>query len=100
MPKKLFKNGSSFSTTVASSWDILHNMEIMLIRIAILLVIFLGGLFTILAIAGKEWRQLKRSEGTATESLWETCVDIDTIVTINTCQTIKTSDLEKNNVKG
>ena len=83
---------------MASSRDILHKMAIILIRIAILLVIFLGGLFTIIAIAGKEWRQLKGSKITATESLWEICGE--TIWTKKTCETIKTSELEKNNVKG
>lgn len=77
----------------------MHKMAIMLIRIAILLVIFLGGLFTLLAIAGKEWRQLKKSGVAASQSLWEICI-VDETRTAEICQTLKTSELAKNNVKG
>lgn len=75
-------------------------MSIMLIRIAILFVILLGGLFTIIAIAGKEWRQRENSAGTikGTEGLWERCIEEKGVSKI--CATIKTSVLDKINVKG
>ena len=76
----------------------MHKMAIMLIRIAILLVIFLGGLFTLLAIAGKEWRQLKESGDAVSQGLWGICVDQIGIAEI--CQTLKTSEFAKEYVKG
>ena len=62
--------------------------------------ILLGGLFTIIAIAGKEWRQGENSAGTIkeTEGLWESCIEEKGVSKI--CATIKTSVLDKINVKG
>ena len=68
-------------------------MAILLIRIAILFVIFLGGLFAILAIAGKEWRQRKEPGGTATFGLWDTCSDPK--VGPKVCITLTKSNLER-----
>ena len=75
-------------------------MSIMLLRIAILFVISLGGLFTIIAIAGKEWRQLKYNGGTIkqTAGLWKGCIERKGLSKI--CGTIKTSELDEINVKG
>ena len=52
-------------------------MSIMVIRIAILLVIFLGGLFNIIAIAGREWRQLEVGAGLIKQTfgLWDGCIE-------------------------
>ena len=101
IPRKVYlKNLCNFqcSAPVIWSWDIVHKMAIMLKRIAILLVIFLGGLLTLLVIAGKEWIQLKDSGDAASQGLWEICVD--QIGTAEICETLKTSELAKDNVKG
>lgn len=62
--------------------------------------ILLGGLFTIIAIAGKEWRQRENSAGTIkrTDGLWESCSEKKGVSKI--CATIKTSELDQINVKG
>ena len=75
-------------------------MSIALVRILILLVIFLGGLLAIIAIAGKEWAQLEKDAGTLKETggLWETCVDTEGVR--KNCTTIIMSDLTKDNLKG
>lgn len=75
-------------------------MSIMVIRIAILLVIFLGGLFNIIAIAGREWRQLEVGAGLLKQTLglWDSCFERKGVSKI--CSPIKTSDLKKANLKG
>ena len=75
-------------------------MSIMVIRIAILLVIFLGGLFNIIAIAGREWRQLEVGAGLIKQTfgLWDGCIERKGVSKI--CLPIKTSDLKKLNFKG
>ena len=75
-------------------------MLIISIRIAILFVISLGGLFTIIAIAGKEWMQREYGAGTIKENagLWEGCSETEGLPKI--CVSIKTSYFKENNIKG
>ena len=78
-------------------------MEIVLItRIVILLVIFLGALFSITAIAGKEWQKLELPQGSIkinlTFGLWKTC-KVKTEES-NDCNTLKVSNLPDTKLEG
>lgn len=51
--------------------------SVLVLRIAILACVFLGGLFAIIAAAGKEWQKKEVQSGFVTKKitigLWETC---------------------------
>ena len=75
-------------------------MAIVLItRIVILLVIFLGALFCSNAIIGNEWRELEFFQGNARIALglWRTCKEIKGLP--NDCKTVKVSDLADANLE-
>lgn len=69
---------------------------VLMTRIAILVVIFFGGLFSIIAVAGKEWRKAKNSQGKTTFGLWEVCGPL----LPNTCTTYKVSDFDDAKLEG
>lgn len=52
--------------------------SVLVLRIAILACVLLGGLFAIIAVAGREWQKREVQDGLitkkATIGLWETCV--------------------------
>ena len=52
--------------------------SVLVLRIAILACVFLGGLFAIIAVAGREWQKKEVQDGLitkkATIGLWEACV--------------------------
>ena len=54
---------------------------VLMTGIAILVVIFFGGLFSIIAVAGKEWRKAKNSQVKTTFGLWEVCGGYKSTVT-------------------
>lgn len=55
--------------------------NILVLRIAILICVFLGGLFAIIAAAGKEWHKIERQTSltrkrTITFGLWDICTKV------------------------
>ena len=76
-------------------------MAIVLItRIAILVVIFIGALLSITAIAGNEWQQLELPQGIMKETfgLWKVCKEIKGLS--NDCGTLKVSELADTKLEG
>ena len=68
--------------------------------IAILVVIFFGGLFSIIAVAGKEWRKTENSQDKNTFGLWEVCEDARALSLPNICTTYKVSDFNDAKLEG
>ena len=76
-------------------------MAIVLItRIAILLVIFLGALLSITAIAGKKWYKEELFQGSrkVTIGLWKVCTEI--VGLSNDCKTLKVSGFADTKLEG